>query len=257
MHMEVDIHSPPYKGTRSYSTKRPRSPDDSIVSERHSKRLSLAIGNARLPQTRTSHNGVITQTSDSTLRPSPEDWVRQTRGLTIDSPLAVTEFPFSCQSVNQDAIDDNMTLDYDEGTHIRSPPLPTPKPSPPRNVPFIQISTTSSTQYPPQQLYQVSRQSHHQTPSLGSDHHHPPMIYLHPATPSDTPSLQSSLQFGAESHLHTRQISPISSSMSGTSPTSPQPNSPISSGRKQRFTMGPRADCIKCRTGVKGHWMHV
>ncbi|EED81710.1 predicted protein [Postia placenta Mad-698-R] len=27
--------------------------------------------------------------------------------------------------------------------------------------------------------------------------------------------------------------------------------------RKQRFTMGPRADCEKCRLGVKGHWMHV
>ena len=24
----------------------------------------------------------------------------------------------------------------------------------------------------------------------------------------------------------------------------------------QRFTMGPRADCEKCRLGVPGHWMH-
>jgi hypothetical protein len=26
--------------------------------------------------------------------------------------------------------------------------------------------------------------------------------------------------------------------------------------RKPRFTMGPRADCEKCRLGVKGHWAH-
>ncbi len=33
------------------------------------------------------------------------------------------------------------------------------------------------------------------------------------------------------------------------------PSTPTST-RRQRFTMGPRADCEKCRMGVKGHWIH-
>jgi len=30
-----------------------------------------------------------------------------------------------------------------------------------------------------------------------------------------------------------------------------------SSVRKQKFSMGPRGDCEKCRKGLKGHWVHV
>ncbi|KZT74130.1 hypothetical protein DAEQUDRAFT_721010 [Daedalea quercina L-15889] len=37
--------------------------------------------------------------------------------------------------------------------------------------------------------------------------------------------------------------------------TASQPHQPAV--RKQKFTMGPRADCEKCRLGVKGHWMHL
>ena len=34
----------------------------------------------------------------------------------------------------------------------------------------------------------------------------------------------------------------------------PLPSSPT---RKQRFTMGPRLDCEKCRLGVPGHYSHL
>lgn len=37
-------------------------------------------------------------------------------------------------------------------------------------------------------------------------------------------------------------------------PTPPVPV--VAPRRKAKVTMGPRADCEKCRLGVKGHWMH-
>ena len=41
-------------------------------------------------------------------------------------------------------------------------------------------------------------------------------------------------------------------------PPTESPNTIQASGpaRKQRFTMGPRADCEQCRMRVKGHYMH-
>jgi len=32
--------------------------------------------------------------------------------------------------------------------------------------------------------------------------------------------------------------------------------SSISSTRRPRVTMGPRADCLKCQQGIKDHWIH-
>ncbi|ESK96902.1 hypothetical protein Moror_6480 [Moniliophthora roreri MCA 2997] len=53
----------------------------------------------------------------------------------------------------------------------------------------------------------------------------------------------------------TRPSSPISDTSMSIS------NSPVtavsSPSRRQRFTMGPRADCEKCRLGVKGHSVHL
>lgn len=105
-------------------------------------------------------------------------------------------------------------------------------------------------------------------------HPRPPDIFLFPATPSDTPSHQH--QFGNEyappardgdREPHARmQDQGLSQSLltrtqtradgSGSPRPSKAPDAPTSSGRKHRVTMGPRADCVKCRTGVRGHWMH-
>jgi len=38
----------------------------------------------------------------------------------------------------------------------------------------------------------------------------------------------------------------------GPTPQIIRPSQP----KRQRFTMGPRSDCDKCRAGVKGHWGH-
>lgn len=101
----------------------------------------------------------------------------------------------------------------------------------------------------------------------------PPDIFLFPATPSDTPPPHQH-QFGTEygqasgenePGTHARMQGPSLSQSSVTrtlgridgSPRPPRaPDMPTSSGRKHRVTMGPRADCVKCRTGVRGHWMH-
>lgn len=57
-------------------------------------------------------------------------------------------------------------------------------------------------------------------------------------------------------HVHAATPSPVSMHHPTPSPTSSI--SPSSAGcmRKQRFTMGPRADCEKCRAGIRGHWVH-
>ncbi|KAJ7592705.1 hypothetical protein C8J56DRAFT_779214 [Mycena floridula] len=34
------------------------------------------------------------------------------------------------------------------------------------------------------------------------------------------------------------------------------PTRPFLAPRRQRFTMGYRSDCEKCRLGLKGHYMH-
>lgn len=56
----------------------------------------------------------------------------------------------------------------------------------------------------------------------------------------------------------TRPSSPVSSSsMMVLSSLPSYVNVAASSPRRQqRFTMGPRADCEKCRLGIKGHWVH-
>jgi len=56
----------------------------------------------------------------------------------------------------------------------------------------------------------------------------------------------------------TRTPSPVSGNkMMALSPSPSYANVVVFSPRRQqRFTMGPRADCEKCRLGVKGHWVH-
>ncbi|KAG6376527.1 hypothetical protein JVT61DRAFT_2521 [Boletus reticuloceps] len=115
----------------------------------------------------------------------------------------------------------------------------------------------------------------------------PPDIFLFPATPSDTPSHQhqfaANYQARQQHHHHQQQqqqqqqdvgesepgqdqIQTLKHSQAlltrtqGRGEGSPRPSRvpdvPTSVSKKHRVTMGPRADCVKCRTGVRGHWMH-
>lgn len=66
---------------------------------------------------------------------------------------------------------------------------------------------------------------------------------FHTSTPHDihppTPQSPADSQEPQDINMHSPRIPPT--------PTS---------ARRQRFTMGPRADCEKCRMRVKDHWMH-
>lgn len=102
---------------------------------------------------------------------------------------------------------------------------------------------------------------------------HPPAIYFSPATPSSetpTPSphdygfREQDHNFCVGSHHHQHGTNAVERTSTLRTESIPMgksclPPSPCSSGssRKQRFTMGPRVDCIKCRMGVKGHWVHL
>lgn len=92
----------------------------------------------------------------------------------------------------------------------------------------------------------------------------PPDIFLFPATPSDTPSDQEDGKGVLGPHARMQDQSLSQSSLTRTHDRvdangSPRPSKAPdipSAVRKHRVTMGPRADCVKCRTGVRGHWMH-
>lgn len=83
----------------------------------------------------------------------------------------------------------------------------------------------------------------------------PPLIQVQPATPSTPLDQKYENQTSFFSAPNT--ATPPSPMDASYLPSSPNP--PVSSPReisKRPVTMGPRADCEKCRMRVKGHWMH-
>ncbi|KZV92853.1 hypothetical protein EXIGLDRAFT_692216 [Exidia glandulosa HHB12029] len=76
-----------------------------------------------------------------------------------------------------------------------------------------------------------------------------PRIAVQPATPrSSASSRATSLAPPSPLAQYAQLASPI-----GWTPGTPPPPS---ARPRPRVSMGPRADCEKCRLGVKGHWMH-
>ena len=148
-----------------------------------------------------------------------------------------------------DSMDSDETMIYRPSTLVSRNSQQSPfRP----RIPQIHITTTKSTaqltprvQYQPHPRHESAPNTFLAAPSEytrslppQSEHTQPPMICILPATPGQSPLTP---------HDHQASTSPMSIS-------SP---SPAVSNRKQRFTMGPRSDCEKCRLGVKGHWMHV
>lgn len=160
--------------------------------------------------------------------------------------------------------------------HITTTPAQTPVPVPsglhaPSPAPFSVL-----TEPPSPSVESASSTSSVPVPqtSVGTSAPHlcPPEIVFFPATPSDTPPHQH--QFVADYAQHPGESEPgphvrmqgqrlSQSSLArtqdradGSPRPSKTPDLPTASGRKHRVTMGPRADCVKCRTGVRGHWMH-
>ncbi|KAI9570414.1 hypothetical protein HD554DRAFT_2081847 [Boletus coccyginus] len=300
--MEVDMQSPPSTfRTVAFTIKRPRSPG-SPTQERQTKRLLLApvgLEGQCVRRTSTASDGV----ADGRMA-SQDDWVRQARELSITSPLSVTAgFPFAMDghgTVAHGRVDEHMAIDCEDShlhrvlghpgssrpwttmrshlpvIHITTTPPQTPVPVPsglhaPSPAPFSVLTEPPSS--PAESSSSTSPIPVPQT-SVGTSAPHlcPPDIFLFPATPSDTPSLQHQFTADCEQHpvesgpgphvrmqgqrLSQSSLTRTQDRADGSPRPSKVPDLPTSSGRKHRVTMGPRADCVKCRTGVRGHWMH-
>ncbi|CAL1703744.1 unnamed protein product [Somion occarium] len=251
--MDIDMHSPSFRTART--SKRSRSPPSPSPFDRPSKRVSLGI-----------HNPIpVARPLPSYAAPSPvqtrqlsEDWVVQTRGLRIDrdgcspqlehgSMLANIILEESDSERSIKVHDHNMTMDHDEPMHSLS--VPPQVPCPPNSPAHMARSASNHPHHhpSPQEPFESSPSTH--IPAFTPRRPRFQQIcepFSHPGTPQP--------QLSAEDYA-------MQSSLS--SPPTPQPHqgpSPGASASARRpqvkLTMGPRADCEKCRLGVKGHWMH-
>ncbi|KAJ7109236.1 hypothetical protein C8R44DRAFT_280445 [Mycena epipterygia] len=238
--LEIEMQSPSFRTTRSVSAKRARSPDS--PSDRPAKRLSLAIGGSLASSETALH--YLGRRSSASSRHSSEDWVQQAGGLTIDSPL----FPSMSATVPEFASpDEGMLVDAEEDTGIsRRPYLP---PLRTQSDAFMQASfSSSSTTHAHAGARPSSGSSYNtseNTPPHGSLFL--PAINILPATPDLLSCTRPSTPVRDSDTSTAMSISPTTSYAVLGSPA----------GKKARFMMGPRANCEKCRLGVKGHWVHI
>ncbi|KAJ8597911.1 hypothetical protein M405DRAFT_855201 [Rhizopogon salebrosus TDB-379] len=249
--MEVDTHSP--SRIFNYSLKRPRSPD-SPSQERQAKRPTLALEDGYLNLRPHSSFFSASQSLNDHHQPSPEDWVRRASDLSIGTPLSGGPVPSPSGDIGQAGQDVNMALDIDKAAKSCSAVLVSPSPLLQSHPPAQQLIASQTYNIPPQHLIHQPVTS----PSPSSIVAEPAGAYTQHHISPDASSNQQEMQSGPP------QNHDLFATISSGTPI-PSPPSPLisqylgqisSSGRKQRFTMGPRADCLKCRTGVKGHWMH-
>jgi hypothetical protein len=125
---------------------------------------------------------------------------------------------------------------------------------------FLPISREEQSLYAGQQQQLRAKQSARVLTDaslpISSRQLHPPTIIIQPSTPDDTVTQPLSTQTPPPHNLQMNLASPTSmlvSPLPWSANTIPLPVT----ARKQRLTMGPRADCEKCLQGVKGHWMHL
>ncbi|TFK72186.1 hypothetical protein BDN72DRAFT_372353 [Pluteus cervinus] len=214
--------------------KRARSPDGDSP-PRATKRLSLAsreILSLGLP---VAHLPTGVATTTSSRHPS-EDWVAQTGGLSIDSPV-FPGYSLLTPTLEGDNRGLNVIEDEDMNMDAESDFLQ------PHGRGLLQ-STSSLSQ-------NVVAGASDPTSSNGGQQTQPQLIHPTPhlSTMDSTDLLQ---HFGGLRHPETRPSSPNEMAIS------PTPSMYISGRwKKPKFSMGPRADCEKCRLGVKGHWVHL
>ncbi|KAF9009404.1 hypothetical protein BDQ17DRAFT_1421592 [Cyathus striatus] len=207
-------------------SKRARSPDDHSPIERPLKRYSLD----------TSSSGLRQSASANSSRHPSEDWVKQTGGLTIDSPILQTFV-----ELNEPQEDGGMSQDIDMVVEpqFEGPVMPLHRPQlHPLHTTNIGINVLHHSDIP--------MSTHHLQPFDNTDttKTHGPAIKLIPPTPM---SVMGQPSFSFSESAPPPNLSPMSTS----------PLTPGGTARKHKFTMGPRADCEKCRLGIKGHWVHL
>ncbi|KAJ4488038.1 hypothetical protein J3R30DRAFT_3695694 [Lentinula aciculospora] len=236
--MEVDMQSPSSSLRPTYgSMKRARSPDEPNSSSRPSKRLTLATDDEYHPQPIYLKNS----SSAGSSRQASEDWVQQAGSLTIDSPLCTRAPPFD---------DYAMSTDQTTKTIKQNPSNTAPVPAMYGRPQLPPLQTSFSRPSDDHQNHAAAAHPLPQAATVNNPHHQhlAPSINVLPPTPDAT----FPLSFSSTTRPSTpKNDSPMSMSNSPSSATI------LSPSRKHRFAMGPRADCEKCRQGVKGHYIHI
>lgn len=120
---------------------------------------------------------------------------------------------------------------------LNSPTLPSATMSPAGHIPFqAALPLSAYEQQPPLVLTQ--------NPLMG------PAINVVPPTPMELQAIHGC-------HLASSPLGQLESNASSQNIITPSsPKTPLTS-KRQRFAMGPRADCEKCRLGIKGHFVHL
>ncbi|KAI0637367.1 hypothetical protein C8Q77DRAFT_1097199 [Trametes polyzona] len=266
--MEVDMQSTPLRATRS-ATKRARSPSSPGQYDRPSKRAQSSGHDMSVPiafpafQTSPAEHGLPTAGAVTRLRNPSQDWVSQTQSMRLESPASEQSglnTPITDDDHGRDARGDEVMADEsmpgDENTMSISPPRPSHFPSsgassslhlPPHNAGYPSTKGTLQPQNP-NRLQIPAIQIQAATPS-------PVQMYSHP--PLDSPALPASSSGRGSGPPFASDDATMRSPSDTSSPTGDfRGHQPGQGQKRQRFTMGPRADCELCRMRVKGHYMH-
>ncbi|EAU88223.1 hypothetical protein CC1G_03895 [Coprinopsis cinerea okayama7 len=250
--MDVDIHPSPSSVFRSFrqvsmtSAKRPRSPDAETAYpiDRPTKRLFVTTSGyssgATDPTDRSPGGSSYGAPSAGTSRYPSEDWVKQAGGLSIDSPMFRQSVSANSSYEHLGASGDvDMAMDTeDSAVQSHANPLP------------VSTSTSSLSHSGASGLSHrsdIPSTPHKELPHALSKPH--PQINVVPATPSLHHTQSSGMaqrSFSGSPEMTPMALSPAQTFNQLLSPSTP----------RRKVTMGPRADCEKCRMGVKGHWMH-
>ena len=146
-----------------------------------------------------------------------------------------------------------MSISPQRLSHLSSAPGG-PSPSQYLHPPDIQYPSAKATLHPqnPNRLQIPAIQIQAATPSPVQMYDAQPRL----DSPALTPSSSMSESVPAFAFEDTSMLSPSSASSPSTELRAQHQMSTAATAKKQRFTMGPRADCELCRQRVKGHYMH-
>ncbi|CCM06032.1 uncharacterized protein FIBRA_08277 [Fibroporia radiculosa] len=225
----MSVHAP------SRPSKRARSPPSPSMFDRPSKRPSLGgvLGIDTAIYVPIPRNPSV-----------PEDWVARTHGLRIASPLFKQE--------PQAPVLETMEEETQRAL-VRLKPMDQPV----SDVAMADVDVPMASCSPPRPRHGIDVLSE-ACNSGDPTSHTPSSQHLNLIRPPEVSMLDSSRQLRRNLQIPVIQVqgatpSPVSEL---ASLRSHENEVPVSGSRRQKFTMGPRADCEKCQMGVKGHWMH-
>ncbi|KLO18781.1 hypothetical protein SCHPADRAFT_993234 [Schizopora paradoxa] len=256
--MEVDVLSPrnAFRSSVNYeSRKRARSPSSPSPVERSSKRQVASPPDCR--GTDTSHFMPVAMLR---MRRGEDEWVDQTRELTIESPLLGNDAPNDTHFQPSDEMEVSMREDIqmasqaslealDPRMDVRQDPLPATQG-------FLREDTLNTSPFTPQYaspLILATELPFADTTMLQSE--------ISQKTPQPPPHVGDQTIVDSTSMIDEDEFEYPPPSATDTSYSEfPPPTRRITNGGQvvpKRVTMGYRANCEKCRQKVPGHWMHL